>query len=88
MLKYHLCSIKEVLLMIVLDILIALVAVVLIVSVLMQDNESDGMGALTGSSETFFGKNKTSTLEGKLAMITKIAAGVFVALALLILILG
>ena len=74
--------------MIVLDILIALVAVILIVSVLMQDNDSDGMSALTGSSETFFGKNKAGTLEGKLALITKVAAGVFVALALLILILG
>ena len=74
--------------MIVLDILIALVAVILIASVLMQDSESDGMSALTGSSETFFGKNSNGTLQGKLAMITKIAAGVFVVLALLILILG
>ncbi len=74
--------------MIVLDILIALVAVILIVSVLLQDSESNGISALTGSSETFFGKNSTGTLQGKLAMITKIAAGAFVALALLILILG
>lgn len=74
--------------MIVLDILMAVAAIALIVSVLLQDSDSDGMGALTGSSETFFGKNQTTTLQGKLALITKIAAGVFVLLALLILILG
>ena len=66
----------------VLQILIVLVSIVLIASVLMQDTESDGMGAIAGGSETFFGKNKNSSLEGKLALITKISAAVFVVLAI------
>ena len=74
--------------MIVLNILMVLTALVLIVTVLMQDTESDGMGALTGGSETFFGKNKNNTLEGKLAMATKVSAIVFVVLAVLMLIIG
>ncbi len=69
---------------IIVNILLILDALVLIVTVLMQSSESDGMSALSGgSSESFFGKNKGSTFEGKMALITKISAGVFVALALI-----
>ena len=69
-----------------LNILMVIAALVLIVTVLMQDSESDGMSALAGGSETFFGKNKNNTLEGKLAMATKVSAIVFVGLALVLLI--
>jgi preprotein translocase subunit SecG len=61
-------------------------ALVMIVTVLMQSSDSDGMGALTGGSETFFGKNKNNTLEGKLSNATKISAIVFVLLAIVMLI--
>ena len=71
-----------------LNILMVLVAIVLIVTVLMQNSDSDGMGAISGGSDTFFGKNKNTTLEGKLANATKISAIVFVALAVLILVLS
>ncbi len=66
------------------QILLVIVSLVLIVSVLMQSSESDGMGAISGGSETFFGKNKNSSFEGKLALITKISAGAFVVLALVL----
>lgn len=68
------------------QILMVIASLVLIVSVLMQSSDSDGMGAISGGSETFFGKNKSSSFEGKLALITKISAGVFVALALVMVI--
>lgn len=71
---------------VVLNILMVISAIIMIVTVLMQDSDEDGISALSGGSETFFGKNKNSTLEGKLAMATKVSAGVFVALALLMLI--
>ena len=71
---------------VVLNILMVISAIVMIVTVLMQDSDEDGISALSGGSETFFGKNKNSTLEGKLAMATKVSASVFVALALLMLI--
>ncbi len=70
------------------QILLVIVSLVLIVSVLMQSSESDGMGAISGGSETFFGKNKNSSFEGKLALITKISAGAFVVLALVLVILS
>lgn len=64
------------------QILMVIASLVLIVSVLLQSSDSDGVSAMTGGSETFFGKNKSSTFEGKMALLTKISAGVFVALAL------
>ena len=70
---------------IIINICLIISSIVLIVSVLMQSSDSDGMGALTGGSETFFGKNKNATLEGKLALATKISAAVFVALAIIML---
>ena len=73
---------------IVLNILLVISSLVMIVTVLLQSSDSDGMGAITGGSETFFGKNKSATLEGKLALATKISAGIFVALALVMLIVG
>lgn len=73
---------------IVLNILLVISSLVMIVTVLLQSSDSDGMGAISGGSETFFGKNKNATLEGKLALATKISAGVFVALALVMLIVG
>lgn len=73
---------------VILSIIMVLDAIVLIITVLMQDSESDGMGAISGGSETFFGKNKNSTLEGKLALATKISAVVFVVLALVMLIIA
>ena len=77
--------------MIVLQILMAVVAVVLVVSVMLQDGDSEGiaaLGASTGNSETFFGKNQTSSLQGKMALITKISAGVFVVLSIIMMLVG
>ena len=71
-----------------LTILMVLAAIIMIVTDLMQDSESDGMGALSGGSETFFGKNKNNTLDGKLAMATKVSSIVFVVLAIVIMVIG
>jgi len=73
--------------MLVLQILIVIAAIVLIVSVMLQKSDSDGVSALTGgNSDTFLGRNQTNTLEGKLALITKISAALFVVLAIVIMI--
>lgn len=51
---------------------IAIAAVILILSVLsivfvlMQPSNSDGINSITGSSETFFGKNKGKSIEARL----------------------
>ena len=67
-----------------LTILFVIVCIVLSVVVLLQEGKS-GLGSLAGgSSEIFWGKNKGRSAEGKLALITKILAVVFILLALLL----
>lgn len=67
-----------------LTILFVVVCIVLSVVVLLQEGKSS-LGSLAGgSSETFWGKNKGRTAEGKLPLITKVLAVVFFLLALLL----
>lgn len=65
-------------------IFLVLSALVVIVSVLLQSGERTGLGAIAGGAETFFGKNKAKSYEGKLALATKISAGVFIVMSLII----
>ena len=67
---------------IIIDILLILISIVLIVTVLMQEGQRQGLGAIGGGAETFFGKNKAKSMEGRLQKYTKIAAAVFIVLAI------
>lgn len=68
---------------IILGILLILLSVAIIVLVLLQEGKSAGLsGAIAGGAETFFGKNKSRTMESKLVLITKIIAISFFVLAL------
>lgn len=68
---------------IILGIVLILLSVAIIVLVLLQEGKSAGLsGAITGGAETFFGKNKSRTMESKLVLITKIIAISFFVLAL------
>lgn len=63
---------------IVLGILLLIAAVFLIVAVLMQDGKDHRLsGTIAGGAETFFGKNKGSTMDKMLSKITSIVAVVF-----------
>ena len=64
-------------------IVLILLSVAIIVLVLLQEGKSAGLsGAIAGGAETFFGKNKSRTMESKLVLITKIIAISFFVLAL------
>ncbi len=70
----------------VLSILLIVDALFMIVTVLLQSSDDDGISALSGrSSDSYFSKSKTKTMEARLALGTKIAAAVFVVLCLLML---
>jgi preprotein translocase subunit SecG len=76
-------------LIIVLDVILLLLSVILIGAVLMQPGKSAGLsGAITGGAETFFGKNKAKSYEGKLVLITKISTGAIFTLSLVLVIIG
>ena len=67
----------------VLGVILIILAIILIVSVLLQESRSAGLsGAISGGADTFFGKSKGKTIEQKLAKITKFVAVAFFVLAL------
>ena len=66
----------------VLMIVFMLVCVALTAIVLMQEGKSQGLGAIAGAADTYWGKNKGRSLEGKL--ITKILCAAFMILAIVL----
>ncbi len=63
-------------------ILFVLVSIVVTVIVLMQEGKQNGLGAISGaSSDSYWGKNKARTMEGKLAKYTKFLAIAFIVIA-------
>ena len=66
-----------------LTIVFIIVSIVLTVLVLMQEGESAGLsGAISGVADTYWGKNKGRSMEGKLVKYTKILAVLFFLLAI------
>lgn len=59
-----------------------LASIALTVVVLMQSGKEDGLGAISGKTDTYMGKNKSSSLEQIAARSTKWIALVWVLLAL------
>lgn len=59
-----------------------LAALVAIILVLLQQSNSEGIQGITGSSETFFGKNKGQSIESKLKKWTWICLGVLSVIAI------
>lgn len=70
----------------IMTIVLMLTSLVLIVSVLMQKGDAEGISALGASTgESYFGRNKDKTVQGKLAMLTKVSAVAFVVLTIVML---
>ncbi len=55
--------------------------VFLAVVVLMQEGKSAGLGSISGAAESYWGKNKGRSMEGKLVTITKVSAILFLVLS-------
>ena len=65
----------------VLTIIYIIDCVFLAVVVLMQEGKSAGLGSISGAAESYWGKNKGRSMEGKLVTITKIGAILFLVLS-------
>ena len=63
--------------------LVILLSLLLIVLILLQPAKQEGVGAISGSTDTFFSKNKGRTREGMLLRMTIIVSLVILALVLL-----
>ena len=64
-------------------VVMAVCALFIIAVVLFQPSNSSGVGALGGSTETFFSKNKGKTKESKMKKLTVISAVIFTVFAIL-----
>lgn len=60
-----------------LSVIIVIACIILIAAVTMQEGQKQGLGAISGGAETFFGKSKAGGAQGMLQKVT-IAAGVIV----------
>ncbi|MBR6326764.1 MAG: preprotein translocase subunit SecG [Lachnospiraceae bacterium] len=69
---------------IVITILFILDCLALTALVLMQEGKSAGLGAVAGMAETYWGKNKGRSMEGLLVKLTKVAAVLFMVLAVVL----
>ena len=69
---------------IVIQILFILICIVLTVIVLMQEGKSAGLGAISGAAETYWGKNKGRSMEGKLVKFTKYLAIGFMVISIIL----
>lgn len=68
----------------ILTIIFILVCVALVVLVLMQEGKQQGLGSISGAAESYWGKNKGRSMEGRLVQITKILAILFMLLAIIL----
>ncbi|MCI9065035.1 MAG: preprotein translocase subunit SecG [Lachnospiraceae bacterium] len=69
---------------IILTVVYILICVALVVLVLMQEGKSAGLGAISGAAETYWGKNKGRSMEGKLVRITTGLAVGFMLIAIVL----
>ncbi len=68
-------------------VIMALVSIFLIISVLLQSGNSDGLsGSIAGGAEQLFGKKKSSPYEAMLKKLTVVAAIAFIVVSLIMLV--
>ena len=61
-----------------------LICIALTVIVLLQEGKSQGLGSISGMADSYWGKNKGRSMEGKLEKFTKLAAVLIFILALVL----
>ncbi|NLC84068.1 MAG: preprotein translocase subunit SecG [Ruminococcaceae bacterium] len=67
---------------IILAIVDILVCIALVLLVVFQEGNSQGLGAIGGGAETFFGKSKGRSIDALLKKLTSVVAGLFAVLTI------
>lgn len=65
----------------ILTVIFIIISIALTVIILMQEGKSAGLGAIAGAADTYWGKNKGRSMEGRLVTGTKILVVLFVVIA-------
>lgn len=68
----------------ILSILFIIISLVITVVILKQEGKQAGLGALSGTTETYWSKNKGRSMEGILVKATRICVVLFLVLALVL----
>lgn len=68
----------------ILTIIFVIDCIALTVVVLMQEGKSQGLGAIAGAAESYWGKNKGRTMEGGLVKATTLMAVLFFVLSIVL----
>ena len=68
----------------ILTVIFVIICIALTVLVLMQEGKSQGLGSISGMADTYWGKNKGRSMEGKLVKWTTILAVVFFVLTVVL----
>ena len=68
----------------ILTVIFVLVCIAAVILVLLQEGRSAGLGAIAGGAETYWGKNKGRSMEGKLVKGTIGLAVLFFVLAIIL----
>jgi len=70
---------------VIVTVLYVLICVALVAVVLFQESKTQGLsGTINGVAETYWGKNKGRSMEGKLELGTKILAALFIVLSVVL----
>ena len=72
----------------ILTVIFAIDCIALTVVVLMQEGKSQGLGAIAGAAETYWGKNKGRSMEGGLVKATTIMGILFFVISVALNMLG
>ena len=68
----------------ILTVIFVIICIALTVLVLMQEGKSQGLGSISGMADTYWGKNKGRSMEGKLEKITKVMIVLFFVLSIVL----
>lgn len=63
---------------IILGIVLIIVSIAIIVVIILQEGNQQGVGVVTGGADTFFSKNKARSIDAFLSRWTKVFAVIFV----------
>lgn len=65
----------------ILMIVFIIVSIILTVIILMQEGKNNGLGAIAGAADSYWGKNKGRSMEGVLVKVTRILVAAFLIIA-------
>ncbi len=65
-------------------IVLIIISLIITVIILMQEGKSAGLGAISGAADTYWGKNKGRSMEGRLVKLTRVCVILFLLLAMVL----